>query len=176
MGKISNVFKNLVNPKQQKLHILVFADHDHDIDYNSIIYKTDNNFFIINNVDLQEEDKKKIPKNCFLLPKGMLMHSLSYDLVLVNNRLGNDVLSAQELAEKLSLPVAVFTDKKPPSDLTPKYLKMLEQHGGDVNIFLTENIKSSWNVKKGASIALTNPVKIKDIQNILKLISEGIYS
>ena len=114
MGKISNLFKNLVNPKQQKLHILVFADHDHDIDYNSIIYKTDNNFFIIKNVDLQEEDKKKIPKNCFLLPKGMLMHSLSYDLVLVNNRLGNDVLSAQELAEKLSLPVAVFTDKKPP--------------------------------------------------------------
>ena len=43
MGKISNVFKNLVNPKQQKLHILVFADHDHDIDYNSIII--DNEFY-----------------------------------------------------------------------------------------------------------------------------------
>ena len=176
MSNISNMFKRLLKSGNKKFHILTFADHTNDIDYKSPIYKTDNNFFIINNVDLEDDDKDRIPKQCFLLPKGMLMHSLSYDFILANNRLGNDILSAKDLSNRMSLPLIVFTEKKPPPELKPKYLQALRKHAGDLNIFLTQDIKNAWNIQGGVSIALDRPLNIKDIQNVLNLVSEGIYS
>jgi hypothetical protein len=148
MSNIRNIFKSIKN-KDKKLTILLLH---FDQDYETLLAQTGHNFYVLTNQENQWSDETRIPENFYLL-KGNLTNAFSFDIIISSGRFTQSVSMANQVKSRFRIPYIIYENNTPWSfnpefkcieDIPKRYMDMLKQTSGNINIFSSDEIEKSW--------------------------------
>ena len=145
MDNIRIVASKINRPKKKdKYNILTFATHE---GYQTLLDKTGHNFYMLNlsNGKKWEDSYRPVPPNHEIVDS--IYDELSdLDFILSHERF-SQLQTAMEISQKCRIPIVHMEHVEPQDDRwdanTAQNLRTLM---GDINVFITEHNKGSWNI------------------------------
>lgn len=131
--------------RNRKLNILVCPTHER---YESGLAKTGHNFYSFRGKNIKEWYTKyaPIPDNYTILSgEGLdqIPKNIEFDLVLSQNQFGQFPV-LKEISQYYQIPLVTLCHTMPCSAWTPEIIDSVSECFGDVNIFISEYSKKSW--------------------------------
>ncbi len=115
--------------------------------YASMMGYIPHDFYMLTGQGLKNWDfhTRPLPSNhyMYLQPYNKITNDISFDLVLCQNR-AQQFPILQNVADKLGLPIIGLNHTEPPPGIKPKQLEEIKKWRGDIEVFITEYNKQSW--------------------------------
>lgn len=149
MANIRNIF-NSIQDKNRKLKICLLH---FDQKYETLLAKTGHDFYIVTSEDNPWDDKSSDTPDNFYLLKGNMSDTIAFDIIICGGRFTNNANIANQIRSRFRIPCLFYENAQPWSfspefkcieDIPKRYLQMLQQTSGDVNIFSSDEIEKSW--------------------------------
>lgn len=147
LNPVLSIAKKIVYPTKNKFTILTACTHE---GFESSLAKTGHDFYAITGPNLKGWDyhTRPVPANYYIFhtPYDKLKIDVPVDLVLCQNRLSQYQLLRQ-VSERYHIPMIVLDHTEPFPGLTKAQIKDVKTWRGDVNVFITEHNKTTWEGK-----------------------------
>lgn len=143
---VNSIIRKLTRQKDDKLNILLFTTHER---YESLICKTDHNFYALNCRKLLWLKKIAPKPENYTEIGGSIPKGINFDLVLTIGR-KRHYLESLKLSNRLNLPMVVVEIDK----FEPGY----ENRNGHKNVFLSQSSANSWGFANKEYFEIPNAV------------------
>lgn len=181
---INNSVQRLISmanrTKPEAFNILTFPTHER---YESQLCKTGHNFFSFHLPKLKKWNHEQIkpPENYYILPESNPCGFMNYDMILVQSKFWQFQV-AQQINQQLNLPIICLEHTLPtPQTLTKQNIESMQSMLGDINIFISEYSKKSWDINHNALVIhhgidsdTFKPLDIEKQQHILTVANDFI--
>lgn len=164
MASTRNIFNSIQN-KNRKLKICLLH---FDQQYETLLSKTNQDFYILEDENNKWDTKvNNIPENFYTFHNGGLIELLAFDLLIAGGRFTNNPNIANQIRSRHQIPCFFYESGYPWSfdsklkcvdDIPRRYINMLRQTSGSLNVFTSQEILESW------SGITDNNIVIPDIQ------------
>ena len=150
MASTRNIFKSTRN-KNRKLKICLLH---FDQQYETVLSKTNQDFYILENEQhMWNKEINNMPENFYTFKNGGLLEILSFDLIIAGGRFTNNPNISNQLRSRFMIPCYFYENQYPWSfdnklkcleDIPKRYINMLRQTSGSLNIFPSKEILECW--------------------------------
>lgn len=149
MNTVLSIALKINQPKnKKKYNILTGATHE---GYQTLLSQTDHNFYLIKRPKSKEwnTEYRPLPDNHYEI--NQLNPDLNIDFILAQEKFGF-LQYAINLQKITRWPIISLEHTQPQDRWSDYYLNQLKMLGGDINVFITEFNKKSWEKDNGIII------------------------
>lgn len=150
MASSRNTF-NFIRNKNKKLKICLLH---FDQQYETLLSNTNQDFYVLESENNKwNKEVNDVPENFHTFHNGGLLELLDLDIIIAGGRFTQNANIANQIRSRYGVPCFFYENEHPWNfdsklkcldDIPKRYINMLKQTSGSVNIFSSKPILESW--------------------------------